>query len=175
MVVMAWVNQFPHCFDSYLTDDVQSNPYVYNPKTPQMAYVSGRSLELVSRSISKREHLSANALLADMIGTIGESAARDMHAYVDYQDQLPSWKEMTANPKTCKLPDSDGACAVLVFGAIAKVERETITPFMEYIGRMHANWQAIFALNIAKNPTKQQIAFTSTKFRDWCTENEDIL
>lgn len=174
-VVMAWVNQFPHCLDSYILTDVSNNPYPFNPKAPQPAYVSPRSLERVSDIMKNRHSVSANALLAAMIGTVGESAARDMHAFVDYQDQLPAWKDIIDNPKTCKLPDSDGACAVLVFGAIAKVDRNTIAPFMEYAERMSANWQAVFALNCAKNPVKQSVAFTSARFKDWCLANEDIL
>lgn len=174
-VVMAWVNQFPHAMASYLDGDQESNPYIFNPKKMQGAFVSPRSLELVSRVLKNRDQLTPNAVLAAMIGTIGESGARDMHAFVEYQDQLPSWEAITTNPKTARLPDSPGACAVLVFGGIAKIDKATITPFMEYVERMEPEWQAVFAVNIAKNPTKQSVAFTSTKFRDWCARNVDIL
>jgi hypothetical protein len=174
-VVMAWVNQFPHALSSYLEGDQESNPYIFNPKKMQGACVSPRSLQLASDSIKNREHVTANAMLADMIGTIGESGARDMHAFVEYQDQLPTWEAITTNPSKAKLPDSPGACAVMVFSAVAKVDRATITPVMEYIERMEAEWQAVFAINIAKNPNKNQIAFTSTKFRDWTLKNVDVL
>jgi len=174
-VIMAWVNQFPHAMSSYLEGEQDGNPYIFNPKKMQGSFVSPRSLKLVSDVVKEREHLTANAALAAMIGTIGEAGARDMHAYVDYQDQLPTWDEITKDPKKAKLPDSAGACAVMVFGAIAKVDRSTMTSFMEYVERMEPEWQAVFAINIAKNPTKAQIAFTSTKFRDWSVANVDIL
>ena len=174
-VVMAWVNQFPHAMSSYLEGDQDSNPYIFNPKKMQGSFVSPRSLQLVSHVLKQREHLTPNATLAAMIGTIGEAGARDVHAFVEYQDQLPTWEAMTTNPKTAKLPDSPGACAVLVFGAIAKIDKSTITPFMEYVERMEPEWQAVFAINIAKNPQKNQTAFTSPKFRDWALKNVDIL
>ena len=174
-VVMAWVNQFPHALSSYLEGNQEGNPYIFNPKKMQGAFVSPRSLQLVSQITSKRDELTANSLLAAMIGQIGESGARDMHAFVEYQDQLPTWEAITTNPKKAKLPDSPGACAVMVFSAVAKVDRATITPVMEYIERMEAEWQAVFAINIAKNPNKNQIAFTSTKFRDWTLANVDVL
>jgi hypothetical protein len=174
-VVMAWVNQFPHALSSYLEGGQDSNPYIFNPKKMQGAFVSPRSLQLVSQVTSKRDQLSANSLLAAMIGQIGESGARDMHAFVEYQDQLPTWEAITTNPSKAKLPDSPGACAVMVFSAVVKVDRATITPVMEYIERMEAEWQAVFAINIAKNPNKNQIAFTSTKFRDWTLKNVDVL
>jgi len=59
----------------------------------------------------------------------------------------------------------------MVFGAIAKIDRTSITPFMEYVGRMAPEWQAVFAVNLSKNPDKKQIGFTSAKFRDWALKN----
>jgi hypothetical protein len=174
-VIMAWVDRFPHAMDSYLDGDQSSNPYIFNPKKMQGAFVSPRSLERVSNVVKKREQNTANAILAAMIGTIGESGARDMHAFVEYQDQLPSWDAVIADPKKAKLPDSPGACAVMVFGGVARVDAQTITPFMEYIERMEAEWQAAFAINLAKNPAKHSVAFKSNKFRDWLYKNEDIL
>lgn len=174
-VVMAWVDRFPHALASYIDGNEDSNPYIFNPKRIAGGFVSPRSLSRVSRSITRREHLTANALLADMIGDIGEAGARDLHAFVEYQDQLPSWQEIIENPKKAKLPEAPGACAVMVFGGVARVDRATINPFMEYIERMEAEWQAVFAVNIAKNKDKNQIAFTSTKFRDYCLKNVDIL
>lgn len=174
-VVMAWVDRFPHAMASYLDGEQDSNPYIFNPKKMQGGFVSPRSLTLASRIIKQREQLSSNALVAAMIGTIGEAGARDMHAFVEYQDQLPSWQEVIANPKSAKLPESPGACAVMVFGGVARVDRTSFTPFMEYIERMEAEWQAVFATNITKNRDKNQIAFTSPKFRDYCLRNADIL
>jgi hypothetical protein len=174
-VVLAWVDRFPHAMTSYMDEGQDSNPYIFNPKKMQGAYVSPRSLQLVSNIIKHRDHISSNALLASMIGTIGESGARDMHAFVEYQDQLPSWDEVVKNPKAAKLPDSPGACAVMVFGGVARIDADTITPFMEYIGRMESEWQAAFAINISRNKDKNQIAFRSTKFRDYCLANVDIL
>lgn len=175
-VVMAWVNQFPHAMSSYIEGDQDSNPYIFNPKKQQGSFVSPRSLQLVSNDVIKnRDQLSANAMLAGMIGTIGEAGARDMHSFVEYQDQLDPWEFIIDNPSKARIPDSPGACAVLVFGAVAKVDKTSISPFMEFIGRMEPEWQAAFAINIAKNPNKQQIAFTSVKFRDWVLANNDVL
>jgi hypothetical protein len=64
---------------------------------------------------------------------------------------------------------------VLVFGAIAKIAKDSITPFMNYLERFEPEWQACFAINVAKSPTKQAVAFSSTAFADWVTKNEDLL
>jgi hypothetical protein len=61
-----------------------------------------------------------------------------------------------------------------VYGAIAKVDKETITPFMQYLERFDPEWQACFAINIAKSQ-KQAVAFSCKAFSDWVAKNEDLL
>lgn len=174
-IVMAWVKQFPHALASYLDETQGDNPYIYNPKKVQTAYVSPRSLHRVSNIIKNRARVDDDALIAAMAGTIGEAAARDMQAYIAYQDQLPTWEAIVENPKTTELPKTPGACGVLVFGAVQKVDKKSIAPFMEYVSRMSPEWQACFCINLAKNPSKQAIAFSSKAFADWVEQNEDIL
>lgn len=174
-VVMAWVRQYPHALASYLDSAQGDNPYIFNPKKVQTAFVSPRSLERASNIVRARSKLDADTLIAAMTGAIGEAAARDMQAFVEYQDQLPTWESIVKNPKTAAIPDSAGACAVLVFGAIAKITKDTMAPFMQYLERFEPEWQACFAINIARSPVKQAIAFSSTAFADWVAKNEDVL
>jgi hypothetical protein len=62
-----------------------------------------------------------------------------------------------------------------VFGAISRVDRQNITPFMEYLDRFDAEWQAVFAINIAKTSSKQSIAFSCKAFAEWVAKNQDLL
>jgi hypothetical protein len=50
-----------------------------------------------------------------------------------------------------------------------------MTPCMKYIERFEPEWQACFAINLSKSPSKQAIAFSSSAFADWVARNEDIL
>lgn len=173
--VIAWVRQFPQALASYLEGNQDENPYIYNPKKVQTAFVSPRSLERASNIVRVRRELDSDSLICALSGAVGESASRDMQAYIDYADQLPDWESVVKNPKTAKLPESAGASAIMVFGAISKVTKDTMASFMEYIERFDEEWQACFAINIAKNPAKQAIAFSSAKFADWVQRNEDLL
>ncbi len=173
--VCAWVNQFPHALASY-TDPAQGdNPYIYNPRKPQTAFVSPRSLATASNIVRTRKHNDPDAVIAALSGAVGEAAARDMQAYIEFADQLPTWEEQVKHPDTTKVPTSPGACAITVFGAITRVDKATITPFMKYLERFDAEWQAVFAINIAKTPTKQAIAFSCKAFADWVAKNQDLL
>jgi hypothetical protein len=55
------------------------------------------------------------------------------------------------------------------------MDKASITPFMEYLERFDAEWQAVFAINIAKTPSKQAIAFSCKAFADWVAKNQDLL
>jgi len=174
-VVMSWVHQFPHALASYTDEGQEGNPYIFNPKKVQTAFVSPRSLERASHILKSRDKLDHETQIAALTGAIGEAGARDMQAYVEYQDQLPTWESIIKSPKTADVPTSAGACAVLVFGAITKVDKQNISAFMEYLERFDAEWQACFCINIAKNPQKQSVAFASKAFADWVQQNQDLL
>lgn len=173
--ICAWVKQFPHAMASYTDGNQDSNEFIYNPKKMQIAFVSPRSLERVSNIVKVRSQLDADSLIAAMSGAVGEAASRAMQAYIEFSDQLPTWESVIASPSTASVPDSAGACAIVVFGAISKVDKSTINAFMDYIERFNAEWQACFAINIAKTPSKQAVAFSSKKFADWVQRNEDLL
>jgi len=173
--VIAWVNQYPHALASYIDPAQAGNPYIYNPRKTQSAFVSPRSLETASNIVRSRKDNDTDAVIAALAGAVGESAARDLQAYIEFSDQLPTWEATITHPKTTKIPTSPGANAIVVFGAIARIDKTNINPFMEYLGRMEPEWQAVFAINIAKNPTKQNIAFASGAFKDWLAKNQDLL
>mgnify|MGYP003351445368 CR=1 FL=1 len=98
-----------------------------------------------------------------------------MQAYIEFSDQLPTWEAMTKDPKNTSIPTSPGACAIVVFGAISRITKETVQPFMSYLQRFDAEWQAVFAINVAKTPSKQNIMFSSKEFSDWVAKNHDLL
>lgn len=174
-VVMAFVKQYPHALASYLDEGQADNPYIYNPKKVQSAFVSPRSLERASNIVRVRDQIDAESLIAALTGAIGEAGARDLQAFVEYQSQLPTWESIIANPDTTLVPESAGACSVMVFGAIQKIDKQNIAPFMRYMARFSPEWQACFAINAARNPQKQAIAFSSKAFGDWVLKNEDLL
>lgn len=173
--VCAWVHQYPHALASY-TDAAQGdNPYIYNPRKTQTAFVSPRSLATASNIVATRGQNDAESVIAALTGAVGEAAARDMQAYIEFADQLPTWEATIKDPLKTKIPSSPGACAIVVFGAISRIDKATIRPFMEYLQRFEAEWQAVFAINIAKTPSKQSIAFGEKAFADWVAKNQDLL
>lgn len=172
--IIAWVDRTPHTMASYLDDGQEDNHYIFNPRRPVKAYVSPRSLERASSIVRRRRLMSENTLTCALIGTIGEQGARDLGAYIAFQNDLPAWKEIIDNPRNARVPESAGASAVLIFGAVQRVEMDTIDNFMAYLNRFDTNWQATFCLTLAKS-AKQPIGFRNAAFKSWLLENQDIL
>lgn len=173
--VLAWGKQFSHIFASYTDGGQGDNPYIFNPRKVQDAFVSPRSLERASHIIKVRKQLDTDSVIAALTGAIGESGARDLQAYLEFSDQLPTWEATIKSPKTATVPTSAGACAIVAYGAIQKVDKDTMAPFMQYLERMDAEWQAVFCIGIARNKTKQGVAFGCKAFADWVAKNEDLL
>ncbi len=172
-VVLAWVNRYPHCLAE--TDEKGENLYIHNPRAQQDAFVSGRSLESASQVIDQRHMFDAEALTAALIGALGAPAARDIEAFVAYQDQLPEWEQIIRSPLKTPVPKDPGAIMVLIYGAVARVEKATFGPFMEYMERLAPEWQVVFAASVVKDPTKKQIAFSNPKLQEYILKNNDIL
>jgi len=173
--VIAWVSRYPHALASYLDGGQGDNPYIYNPRKPMNAFVSPRSLETASNIIRTRKDNDKDTVISALSGAIGEAGARDMQAYIEFSDQLPTWEAIVTDPKTATVPSSAGACAIIVFSAISRIDKTTLPPFMTYLKRMDAEWQAVFAINVGKNENKRDVAFNCDEFTAWIAKNQDLL
>ena len=172
--VMAWIHQYPHALASYRDAGQADNPYIYNPKKQSKSYVSPRSLETASTVVFNRHSLDADSLIAALSGAIGDAAARDLQAYVEYADQLPTRDAILKSPKTAAVPTSAGACSVVTFNLVTAVTKDTFNPIMDYMGRLSPEWQSVFAIQVARS-AKQSIAFSNAKFGEWLAANQDLL
>jgi hypothetical protein len=173
--VVAWVKAYPHALASYRDSSQTENPYIFNPKTPQKSFVSPRSLARASNVIKQRNRITRNALITALSGTIGESAARDMVAYVEVSDSLPTWQEIIDDPKAAKLPSSPAALNIMAFGALQRIERNTVGKWFEYLKRTPKELQSVFCLSASKHPEKKQIMLTSGSFVSWMRDNQYLF
>jgi hypothetical protein len=174
--LLAWVDQTPQVLASFRDDDFdKDNAYVYNPKRVQGKFITPRSLQLASNIMWKRERLSANALTAALIGTVGDAGARDLQSYLQFQDELPKREDIIASPTTTRIPESVAVIITLLFNLERVVDEQNIEKIMTYVCRMETEHQAVFCTMLARSKTKQRIAFRSKDFTKWAADNSDIL
>jgi len=170
--VIAWVKQFPHALASYTDGSQKDNPYIFNPtKAGQNAVVTPRSLEKASHIAKQRAELGDALTISLLSGTIGESASRDMQAFFTVVDKMPTWDAVIANPASAKMPDDAVAKCIMVFSAISRVEKDTLSKWLTYSKRMDMEWQALFATSVMKS-TKQAFCVMNSDFKDWALKNQ---
>ena len=171
--VIAWVKQFPHALASYTEGNQKDNAYIFNPTRAGMgAVVTPRSLEKASHIAKRRAELGDALTISMLTGTIGESASRDMQAFFTVVDKLPTWEAILASPGTAKLPNDAVAKCILVFSAITRVQKETLSKWMDYVKRMDMEWQALFATSVMKSPEKQAFCVSNADFKNWALSNQ---
>ena len=171
--IIAWVKQYSHALASYTDPSQKDNPYIFNPTRAGMgAVVTPRSLEKASYIAKQRTSLGDALTISLLTGTIGESAARDMQAFFTVVDKLPTWDAILNDPTGAKLPDDTVARCILVFSAVARVDKDSLSKWMRYVQRMDKEWQALFALSVMKSPTKQSFCAFNKDFKDWALANQ---
>ena len=155
--VIAFMHEFPECLLTILDGDAW--------KDSQFNSVTRRGLEGVSDIMhSSYGKLNSELLATAIAGRVGSSFAKEFQAYVDFKDQLPSHDEIMKDPMKAKLPETQGAACVFIFGALTRIDKTTIGQYMKYISRFEPEWDMMFSLGLAKG--KQSVAFSSPDFRD---------
>jgi len=171
--IIAWVKENPQALESYTDPAQRENPYIFNPtRAGQTAFVTPRSLEKASNIAKHRAQLGDAVTIAALAGTIGESAARDMQAFFTVVDKLPTWESIVNSPETAKVPDSAVAKCILVFGALSRIDKDSLPKWMKYMGRIDKELQALFARSAVKSSTKQAIVVSNKDFVNWATTNQ---
>lgn len=155
--VIAFMHEFPDCLLTTLDGDAW--------KDSQFKSVTRRGLEGVSDIMhSSYGKLNSKLLATAIAGRVGSSFAKQFQAFVDFKDQLPSHDEIMKDPIKAKLPATQGAACVFIFGSLTKIDKTTIGQYMKYISRFEPEWDMMFSLGLAKG--KQSVAFSSPDFRD---------
>lgn len=172
--VLAWVKQFPHCLAMYNDESQKENMYMYNPRKQQDSFVSPRSLAKASVIVKNRHVLGEDATLVALMGTIGESAARDMSAYFSLADGLPSRESVYKEPEKALVPNDPSAKVILVMRELMSLKAEHMDAWMRYLQRLPMETQALFAVNIMASERKS-IAATNKSFVTWAVDNNQYF
>ncbi len=171
--VMGFVREFPQVMQSFTeVNSPDDNPYIYHPKRQAKSFCTPRSLECASDILHQREHLSDDTLTGALIGTIGERGALDMMAFVKLADKLPTLESIKTDPMNAIVPDSASAVCMVVYRALASLDKAWIDAWFKYMGRLSKEAQGLFALGIKPDTYKNKSLVTTNKsFTAWCREN----
>jgi energy-coupling factor transporter ATP-binding protein EcfA2 len=177
-IVMGWVRENPHCMQDFReVKDPEENPYIFHPRAVgRTSFVTPRSLHKASNLLKQRQHLDDVTVTAGLIGTIGTRAALDMMAFVKLADKLPTLKSIKEDPEGAKVPDNPSAQCMVIYRALASIERNWLDAWMVYLGRMPAEAQGMFALGVAaKGYSRQGMVMTHKGFTTWARQHSYLF
>jgi len=177
-LIRAWVQMNPRSLHSYTDDnDTDDNPYIFNPKRPQLSFVSPRSLAKASVIIEHRDILGDNATHCALGGTVGMSASGDMSAFISQADNIPFYDDIIKSPDTTKIPESISAQMMVMFQCTDKIDtQENLTKCMTYMNRLESSeMQALFFTMLMKNSKTRKIASNNKVISQWCVDNHELF
>lgn len=175
--VRAFVAMTPACLNSYLTGTEDDNPYIFNPKKPQMSFVSPRSLAKSSVVVQNKDALGENATMVALAGTIGISAAKQMSAFLSLESQLPDFKDILKAPDSIEVPKDMSALLMLMFQAIDLVEtQDELGKFMLFTKRVASDeCQAIFFTMLMRAKRTMKLARNNEEVKSWALANHELF
>ncbi len=171
--VMGFVREFPQVFQSFTeVANPEDNPYIFHPKRQANAFITPRSLMTASDTLHQREYLSDDMVTNALIGTIGERGALDLMAFVKLADKLPTLESIKTDPSNALVPTSASAVCMVVYRALATMERDFVKPWLTYMQRLSAEAQGMFAMGI-KPPaySKASMVMQTREYTDWAIAN----
>jgi hypothetical protein len=176
-IVLSFVREFPQVLQSFT--DVRApddNPYIFHPQAQRAAFVTPRSLHKASTLLQRRDKLDDATVTAGLIGLVGAPAAMDMMAYIHLADELPKLNDVKNHPDTAKVPNSVAAVCMMVYRTLSTVEASWLDAWMQYLERLPAEAQGMFANGVRATGYKQQgMVMTNKRFTAWARQNSFLF
>ena len=175
--IRSFVSSTPSCMNSYLTGDQDENTYIFNPKKPQMSFVSPRSLAKSSVIVANKDALGENATMVALAGTIGLSAAKQMSAFLSLESQLPDFKDIIKSPESIDVPKDMASLLMVMFQAVDVVEtQDELGKFMKFVKRVASDEvQAIFFTMVMRAKRTVRIARNNEEIKSWAVANHELF
>lgn len=130
------------------------------------------------RSFVKMSHiigeLEMDIFTEAAMGLIGEGTAAQFVAFLRVVEQLPTFDEIIARPKKCRLPDKDRPDAQYATMQMVahRVDDDTATPAFDYLKRMPKEFQvAGLKATLRRCPA----ILRSKDFTAWVKDNKELL
>ncbi len=176
-ILLAWCRENPQLFYSF--EDVKNpddNQYIYHPKSPQVSFVTPRSLEKASKWLDQRHLFDNETLQSALGGTIGHRGAADLNAFIVLADELPTLADIKLKPKTAKVPKVGAAVCMVVYRTLTTLDNTWVDAWMEYMDRLDPEAQGLFVKN-AMRPTSKIIDVLkyNKAFGKWAMANSYML
>jgi hypothetical protein len=105
-------------------------------------------------------------------GLIGQAAAAQLFATIRLESETPKVEAILANPGAAKLPGAPDAQMLTAYKLAALADERTLTPFIQYIERLPADFAVTFAKALC---TRVPMFVAKPAMLDWSRRNSSIM
>lgn len=172
----AWVSLNPSAMHSYTelnAQELNDNPFIFNPKRNTSTFVSPRSLEKNDMYVRLKDKLGDKLVMSAMAGTIGLAGAESMNAFFLIEKDLVPVRQIINNPKKTPIPENTGAMLMIIFNSIDEiVTQDDLSSFMEFITRHPSiELQSIFYVSCCQSKKTLHLAKNNKALSEFMVQN----
>jgi len=178
--ILTWAEFNPTAFASYLDGkSAENNPFIFNPRTNPVIYVSPRSLEKASHILKGADIVGDDTTLAYLHGTVGEMAAESIFTMHRMDKEIPKVKDAIRDPQKTLVPTSPASQYLFMNNATAPGQIETagdMAAVTEYVGRFNSReLGGVFYNLMFGTDHLVPLARTCNALRQWGGKNIELL
>jgi hypothetical protein len=179
-LIRAWVAMNPRCLNSYLelgAEELNINPYIFNPQKAALSFVSCRSLAKCDVIIRNRDQMGVGVTEAALAGTIGQAGAESMAAFFALEKEIQPVRLCIMEPEKTPIPEKPAALFMMMFNAIDEIDtQDDLAGFMKYMDRVKSSEiQALFFTMVSQSRKTVKLANGNARVKKWVSENFNLI
>lgn len=151
-IVWAEQHDISHMITSYIKFK-PGNLYAFKPDHTDMTYACNRTWEFANR-ILKVTTPDDPDRLPMLAGAISEGVAREFVSFTRIYRDLPAMADIIAKPLGTKVPDEPSILYALTGSIAHHMDEQNITPILDYIFRLPAEFQVVCLKEAIRRNTK---------------------
>ena len=172
----AWVSLNPTSLASYTElsiEELNNNPFIFNPKKNTSTFVSPRSLEKNDVYVKLKSQLGERTTMSAMAGTLGLAGAESMMAFFMVEKELVPIKDIIKNPEKAKISENPGVLLLTIFNSIDEITtQDDMSAFMKYILRIKSvEMQSIFYVSACQSKKTLHLAKNNKDLSEFMIKN----
>jgi hypothetical protein len=173
----AWVTLNPSSMHSYTelsVEELNNNPFIFNPKKNMSTFVSPRSLEKNDLYVKIKDQLGDKLTMSAMAGTIGLAGAESMNAFFLIEKDLVPVREIINNPEKARLNEMNaGVLLMTIFNSVDEIlTQDDLSAFMRYMKRVKSvEMQSIAYVSYCQSKKTLHLAKSNKELSEFMIEN----
>ena len=144
----------------------------FDPKHSDKTFSSPRTWHFLSRILKVTGDKPLKESLVNIAGTIGEGAARQFVSFSESLIELPSIKEIIANPFTTKVSDKPSLLHAVTHLIAAHLDEKNVDRVINYINRLPIEFQTICLQNAIH---RNRELINQDVIQSWIIEKGELL